>query len=515
MGRIHGGRLPATSSTRRDTPWFPVVVLALMTAAWLARVLFLSAVTPLWMDEVLTLWLLRLSDMDAIYKALEQGAQYTPPAHPDLLYLWKSLAGTSYLALRIPSILGILVTAAAIFLLLRRYVPLAVAVTGFILCLTQPTTLFATQIRPYPFTLACLALAVLLWDDLPARLHPLTAATFTRLGLIVLLIAAGFSFHLFFFFSVLSLGLIELLFEIRTRRFRLPVWIALLFGGLTGLCWLPLIRHFRQFTQGDRGPLYAAAPRFHAFAVSLLTLSGQSLLFLFLLALVCFLALALRIKPSPASLCAKRTDLLPLWAIALSLTACPFLTFLAARLFSGIYTTRYALPGTLGFILLTCLAVHLIPLPAKLITAPLVASLVALLYLPLAVHPGQNANLHGVFEAATQPYPVALAEPLIFFAKEEDRTLSPEQRARLIYLTLPPTFTFGDPTAERQVKRWKVINPSLPVATLDSYLAAHRCFYLYDTFQTDDDITRYLAEHRIQPHRVTHINNGYLGEFCP
>jgi hypothetical protein len=515
MGQLHGGRLPATAPPRREIPWLPILVLAVVTAAWLARVFFLSAVMPLWMDEVLTLWLLRLPDTGTIYQALERGAQYTPPAHPDLLYLWQKLAGASYLSLRIPSILGVLVTAMAIFLLLRRYVPLAIAAAGFILCLTQPFTLFATQTRPYPFTLACLAIAVLVWDDLPMDLHPLTATTVTRLGLIVVLIAAGFAFHLFFFFSVLSLGMIELSLEIRSRRLRLPVWIALLLGCLTSLYWLPLFRQFRVFTQGDRGPLYAAAPHLRSFAISLFTLSNQSLLFLFLLALVCLLALAVRIKPNQPPSSGARADLSPLWSIALSLAAYPFVTFLVARLFSGIYTVRYALPGTLGFILLTCLAVHLMPLPAKLVTVPLAALLAGLIYLPLAVHPGQVANLHGVFEAAAQPYPVALAEPLIFFAKEEDRTLSTEQRARLIYLTLPPTFTFGDPTAERQVKRWKAINPALPVATLDSYLAAHRCFYLYDTFQTDDDITRYLAEHRVQPLQVTHINNGYLGEFCP
>jgi hypothetical protein len=490
-----------------------LIVLLVVTTAWLARTIYLADRTPLWMDEVLTLWLLRLPSLSAIYDALYRGAQYTPPGHPDLLFYWLKAFGSGYISLRTPSIIGTLITAGAIFQILRRYVMPEVAVTGFILCLCQPFSIYAVQVRPYSLMLACLALMFLLWDDLSHTSSGLSIPCAARLTGIVLLCAAGLSLHIFFVFSIVSIGLTELLFELHYRRFRLSIWVALFFGGLTGLFWLPLIHRFQQYTAGDRGPHYAAAPRLGSFLSSVVGLSSPCIFFSAALLLAVGLAMAAGL-PSTASKPDEQPDTFPARAIATSLFALPFFTFIFAMTFSGIYTARYSLPGSLGAILLLCIFLNARPVPAKFLTVTVSALTVGLLYLFASPRPPSAVKLEGVLASATKPYPIALAEGLVFLAEEEDRRLTPEQRSRLVFFSIPASFPFGDPTAQRQVLRWKVLNPKLPVAPVESVLSAHRCFYLYDSHQTDDDISRYLKQHGLFPISLQGMEHGDLAAFC-
>ena len=49
-------------------------------ATYLAVCVVSAARTPLWMDEVLTVWIVRLPSASRIYNALSMGAQFSPPA---------------------------------------------------------------------------------------------------------------------------------------------------------------------------------------------------------------------------------------------------------------------------------------------------------------------------------------------------------------------------------------------------------------------------------------------------
>jgi len=115
------------------------------------------------MDEVLSVWVIRLASPSRIYSALAHGAEFAPPAFHLALHYYSKLAGDSPLALRLPSLAAILVTSACSFAIFRRILGTAPAV--FACCLLLKTLFpFAVQVRPYAFVACCFALALYLWD---------------------------------------------------------------------------------------------------------------------------------------------------------------------------------------------------------------------------------------------------------------------------------------------------------------------------------------------------------------
>src|SRR5579875_1921615 len=91
--------------------WPSFVVMAVVAITYLLTAFHDARVFPLWMDEVLTVWLVRMPTIRDIYHGLALGAQYAPPGHPVLLHLLAKVTNDHYVTLRGASILGGFVTA--------------------------------------------------------------------------------------------------------------------------------------------------------------------------------------------------------------------------------------------------------------------------------------------------------------------------------------------------------------------------------------------------------------------
>src|SRR5580658_3074275 len=96
--------------------WFLWITFGIFVAWYAFTTALHAGHDQLWMDEVLSIWTLRLPSAAKIYAALKEGSEYSPPGYVTALHYYSRIAGDSYLALRLPSVAAVLVTAFAWFI---------------------------------------------------------------------------------------------------------------------------------------------------------------------------------------------------------------------------------------------------------------------------------------------------------------------------------------------------------------------------------------------------------------
>ena len=491
----------------RPGDWFSASVTFLIFVDYLVEMTRYSRTQPLWLDEILTMWLVRLDSLRGIYDGLAKGAQYAPPGHPALLLWWSKLCGPGYLSMRAPSFLGVALAAFAVFLLVRRSMDFNIAALSAVLVLCGPLHAFGQQMRPYALTVTCFAFALLLWDGFERTRH----RRWSLLG-ITLLLSAAITLHFYSVLYLVSFAAIELVHSVWRRRFRLPMWIALTIAGLSISVWIPLARHASRFNSSDNGPDFYASPTLAHFAQSLGVILIPTFIFswIFLLLLIVALLAAVTLRRAHAPKPSAPKD--SLYAIAIGCALLPFTTFVFARFISGTYNVRYVLPAAFCTVLLLCVAAERVPLGSVLI--PLCSAAIAIHALvPRQVAPFTDNR--ALMQAAAKPYSIVMAEGLMFFQAEEDRSLTPQERSRLVYLTLPKGYPFRDPTNENLVTRWQTILPQLSAYPVEQYLNSQSCFYVFDSHKTADDLTAYLAVQRPNTIIRGRFAGGELDEVCP
>ena len=126
-------------------------------AVWI-RPLFASS---LWLDETGTFMVIRGSLNDVIHQGLEFQGQF--PLYHVFLWSWSKLAGTSEIALRLPSLFGALLAAWLCYrLALGLFADVNIArLAGYIFVLLPPVAFAAADARPYALALAALLGATL------------------------------------------------------------------------------------------------------------------------------------------------------------------------------------------------------------------------------------------------------------------------------------------------------------------------------------------------------------------
>ena len=146
------------------------------------------------------------------------------PTFPLLLHYYSKIAGGSNLALRLPSIAAVLFAGFCSFILFRRHLGNASAVFGTCLIL-EALRSWGGLVRPYAIEAACFAAALVLWDDMNRR------SAWWRSALIGLFLALATSLHFYAVLFVPCFGLIELIYILRTHKFRLSLRISLIASG--------------------------------------------------------------------------------------------------------------------------------------------------------------------------------------------------------------------------------------------------------------------------------------------
>jgi preprotein translocase subunit Sec61beta len=454
---------------------------------------------PLWMDEVLAVWVVRLHSAHDVISALYHGSEFSPPTYDLLLYAMTHLVGSeSYRLLRLPSILATMVSGLCIFALIRRYFGVHAAGFGLAFALLSFWSSYALEIRPYALVVACFACAVLLWDGLEEHRPALW-----RVGLMSICLAGAVSLHFYSILLVACVGLMEMFWSLHHhRRLRLPAWIGLMIAGGSFLIWLPLIRTLSHYNAGDTGSShYYAQPVFDHLLDTyvLLSVVGKRQI-LFLAVTLCFITAAYtrrKIRLPDEAVLERHSDqektAAKFYIIAFCAVAYPVIIYLFAAVVTKTYNVRYTLAAGLGFALLAAFLISRIPAfrPA---VAPILAVACALAFIspePVGVYTNVR-EVNAVLDHATKPYPIVVSEGLQYFQLRED--LPNALKARLVYVTAPEGVVSPDPTNENQVKRWIPLRRDLKVVDARTFLAQNPHFYVLHTGGSVGILTNWLIE---------------------
>lgn len=239
----------------------PVRAFAFLTAFYFVVVCSLSSLKLLWLDELITLHIARLSGSRAIWHALWRGADPNPPLSHLLVHYSRLLFGENEAVLRMPAMIGYWVGMLALFIYLKRRVPGLWALVGTVWLLTMGAFEYSYESRSYGIFFGLAMLAFLFWSRAVGPFRS-QKRRFSALAGLCLALAAGISTNYFAVLAFLPVCFGEcvrsaVLFA-RKRRFGdkrsaatlifrdvidYPVWIAIMLAGLPLLAYRPLIEH--------------------------------------------------------------------------------------------------------------------------------------------------------------------------------------------------------------------------------------------------------------------------------
>lgn len=485
----------------------------LFLLCFVAAQLRLAMRRPLWMDEVLCVWVVRLPSAAAVRSALLHGAEFSPPTYHLFLHALASIAGSSYLVLRLPSILAITLTILCIFVVVKRHLGLAPAALAIVFAAFSPLWRYTTEIRPYALVVFCFAVAMLLWDQLEQPRFYLL-----RVAAIAILLITATSIHLYAVLLVTCFGLMEAIWWIVNRRLRVAVWAGLFIAGASSLAWLPLIRIISRYNAGDSSSAaYYARPYIDMLIETYFQFFSynwkQVFVVLFAIAGVVLLnwfRTTRRFANRPELSVANERSAASanIYIVSFSMAVFPIVVFLFARIVTHTFNPRYALVGCIGLAcLLACCFARLSMLRWAICPVLLVCCWMALR--GISSTGGDNQMLR-LLAQASKPYPIVIGEGLQYFQIFE---VAPAAlRSDLFYVTAPNGVVSPDPTNENQLKRWKPLKPDINLVDSDTFFARNPHFYLLHSAASTDVLTPWLLKRGLIDKPVANMGGAWLFE---
>ena len=239
----------------------PARAFAVVTAFYFIAVCSLSSLKLLWLDELITLHIARLSGPKAIWRALWRGVDPNPPLSHLLVHYARLMFGEHEVALRMPAMIGYWIGMLALFLYLKRRLPGTWAIAGCVWLMTMGAFEYSYESRSYGIFFGFAMCAFLFWANAADPARGSTSRVGTLLGM-CLALAAGISTNYFAVVAFLPVSIGEgtrtIVRFVRMHRVNerdsaklsivhkcidYPVWFAIILGGLPLLAYRPLIEH--------------------------------------------------------------------------------------------------------------------------------------------------------------------------------------------------------------------------------------------------------------------------------
>jgi hypothetical protein len=142
-------RSPADDSLMKRIDDSPASAFALLSGLYAVTFFSLSYLKLLWLDELITLHIARLTSVGAIWRALGAGADPNPPVTHILVHFSRMMLGEHEWALRLPAMLGYWLGLLCLFAYLRKRVPTVWALTGTVLSMTMAAFDYSFESRSY------------------------------------------------------------------------------------------------------------------------------------------------------------------------------------------------------------------------------------------------------------------------------------------------------------------------------------------------------------------------------
>jgi hypothetical protein len=454
-------------------------LLLVLSALYFACTISLARHSAAVNDEVFTMWMVR--DVPSIPGALKAGVDTAPPTY----YLFQrgvcDVLGFTPFALRLPSLLSFFVFLASIFLLLRRYVGVAIAAVGAALPLFSTAYLVADNGRPYAMVLACFGLICLLWCN-DERVRPALWGSIS----IALLLAFAISMHFYAVLLVPLFGCMELVWALQNRVIRWRNWVAMLVGGASLLLSLPVILPInRAIHQTATAKDYYARPdptKTVEFLRSIMLSPSLEMIYILVLAIGVAVQgrrfLRERRGEAPGG-GGVRVYLDHLGTVAFVGFLYPFVSYVFAEVVTKVLNERYLYGTILGVSVGLALILRRLqwgPAPALLVLVVMIAGFAKYANYVRKSHGIAGASDDALLKSAPGNDPIVIPDGPDFFTNMESSDR--EVRERSVYVLPPVGMHNPNPEPERLAIAWKKIKPGLNVESNEQFLAEHRHFYI-------------------------------------
>lgn len=448
-------------------PWLNIFVLAMV---FLACTSVRALRRPLWFDEILTRYIAALPSFDAIYKALADHTESSPPLFHLVSKVSASALGWNGLGLRFPAMAGYLAMIICVYLVVSRYAGPLYGAIGALSTYMTNAPLYETEGRPYGPLLGLSSIALVCWQ-LAVRGR---ARWLALVGLwLCLATALGMQYYAVLSFAAIGLG--ELLRTWRTRHIDWPVWAALGLATAPLPFLLPLIRSNLVLKQGYFAPVTMS--RFvNSFEHVYMHTGGLIFAVFAVLTGACILVFSDRQVHPAAPFDSPPVHEVVAWAAFL---LAPLEAFAMGRFVTGVLVARYAIVTVIGFSILLSISLH------RLFRGSRGAALVVLLFLGLCFGKrcARASNAEDL-KTSLAPWlhtlnrsriPIVVADPLTYLplAYSADRELS----EALVYIPDPQEALkySGVNTADYNLTGLRGIAP-LNLPTYLSFASSHQRF---------------------------------------
>ena len=198
-------------------------LLGLLLLYAIVRSLVAAAGKAFWYDELLTLTVSSLGSWKATLEAVRR-LDGQPPLFYAIEKFALGLGRKQEIALRLPSLLAFPCTLACVFIYVKKRGGEIVAfLCALFLLITTLFQTYAVEARPYSMAVACIAFALVCYQRVPSPLWTV---------LLAISLALAQSLHYLAVLAMVPFGLAEAVHFLETRKFRWPVWAALVVGAL-------------------------------------------------------------------------------------------------------------------------------------------------------------------------------------------------------------------------------------------------------------------------------------------
>jgi hypothetical protein len=346
--KTHTSTVRRSHFSREDVIGITIAAVSLLAGGLVAH----YRVPYFWYDELATWTMVSDPSLSHMLSAIRHGTESNPPLYELVMWVWAAIAGDGELSLRLASIVFMIAAMMVLWSALRhayRAAPTALGI-GTVFFGAQVILEQLPQARFYGLFALCTAIAVAL-----AIKAGRTGETDWRL--LVATFFAHFALvysHVFgSFFSAAILAAIVVA-DIRSRRFRMSLYAAVIGAWVTFLPWIPAV--LEQRTLGT-GRSWLSRPT----RGDLFMLIGSQTLWLPLVAVVTVVTAALTgddESARPRETADGGRARLAFAVVAAGLLAVVPAVFLLSRVAVPIFLDRYLLPSAFGWAIIVAHLVH-------------------------------------------------------------------------------------------------------------------------------------------------------------
>jgi len=469
-----------------------------LTVLYAVSTYVLAARKLMWNDELYTYYIALLPTMADVWAALMAGGEQLPPFFYVVTRASLALFGVNNLALRLPEMIGFWVMSWCLFIFVARRTSNLYGLVAATFPLVTGAYAYAYEARPYGLVLGFGALALLCWQSA-------TIDYFRRLSIfcLALSLAAALSSHYYGVFVVFPLALGEAMRTLKRHRVDAPVWAALGLAASPLLWHLPLIKQARAYSGAFWAPpIWLGIPDFYYNMLGSAVLPVVAMLFLAGIYATIFRPAALA-QNHAARAQNQLTGVAPPLhevAAAFGFVVIPIICVVLAKLVTGAFTDRYAIPAIIGLsILVAFIAAKLFDTTALMAAAVVVCfvgwfGVLELKAVRTVSDNWLNTTLQLIESDSESGLPIVASDPHTFI--ELAHYAPPEIASRLVYLADPPTALrrIKYDSVERGMidllKPWFRLN----VTDYKSYVASRPRFLVYGSLGFLSWITPQLKE---------------------